>query len=328
MRKIKDKVCWGIIGVGDVCEKKSGPAFSKVTDSALVAVMRRNAGLAEDYARRHAVPRWYDTAKELIADPEVNAIYIATPPAYHEEYAIKAAGEGKPVYIEKPVTLDADGCKRLIRASQQMKIPMSVAHYRRRLPLFLKIKELIAGGIIGRVRLITLRLLQSPALNLVAETKENWRINPGISGGGLFHDLAPHQLDILCWLFGEPLNYEGISVNQGKRYPAPDTTHLEVGFKDDIRMTGIWSFNVNDNSIEDSCEIFGDKGKLQFSFFRQPELRRITGLGMKEMILPCPEHIQQPLIADVVQYFRGKIHNPSPLEEALWTMKMMDSTMK
>ncbi len=94
---------WGIIGCGNVTEVKSGPAFNKVNDSRLIAVMRRNVALAEDYARRHKVPKFYSDAFDLINDKDVNAVYVATPPSSHAEYAIAAIKAGKPVYIEKPM---------------------------------------------------------------------------------------------------------------------------------------------------------------------------------------------------------------------------------
>jgi predicted dehydrogenase len=98
-----DDVRWGVIGCGAVTEKKSAPAFNKVEQSRLVAVMRRDAGKARDYAVGHGVPKWYADADALIDDTEVNAIYVATPPSTHAEYAIKALRAGKPVYVEKPM---------------------------------------------------------------------------------------------------------------------------------------------------------------------------------------------------------------------------------
>src|SRR5688572_22425115 len=101
-----DKINWGIIGCGDVTEVKSGPAFNRVRDSALVAVMRRDEAKVKDYASRHQVPAWYTDAQVLINDPGINAIYVATPPSTHEEYAIAALKAGKPVYVEKPMSVD------------------------------------------------------------------------------------------------------------------------------------------------------------------------------------------------------------------------------
>ncbi len=196
------EIRWGIIGCGDVTEVKSGPAFNKVNQSKLVAVMRRNGAKAADYAQRHHVPKWYDDADQLINDPEVNAIYIATPPLSHEAYTIQALKAGKPVYVEKPMTLDAASAQRMTDTANKLKVKLCVAHYRRAQPMFLKIKALLDTHLIGDVRFVRLKMLQSPNPALVAKTTDNWRINPAISGGGLFHDLAPHQLDLMTYYFG------------------------------------------------------------------------------------------------------------------------------
>ena len=108
---------WGIIGCGDVTEVKSGPAFNKVPGSRLIAVMRRDAEKAADYASRHQVDRWYANANALIQDPDVNAIYIATPPDVHEQYALAAIKAGKPVYVEKPMALNFASAKNMALAA-------------------------------------------------------------------------------------------------------------------------------------------------------------------------------------------------------------------
>ena len=143
---------WGIIGCGNVTEVKSGPGFQKARNSALVAVMRRNAALAQDYAGRHGVPRWYDDGAALIADPEVDAVYVATPPSSHKGYVLACAAAGKPVYVEKPMALDHGECEEMIAACRAANVPLFVAYYRRALPRFLKVKELIDGGAIGLFR--------------------------------------------------------------------------------------------------------------------------------------------------------------------------------
>src|SRR4051812_23443561 len=118
---------WGMIGCGDVTEVKSGPAFSKVPQSKLVAVMSRNPERAADYARRHQVSRWYDNAQALIDDPEVNAIYIATPPLSHEELTLAALKAGKPVYVEKPMSVDAAAGKKMQEAALSSGQKLTVA---------------------------------------------------------------------------------------------------------------------------------------------------------------------------------------------------------
>ena len=194
---------WGIIGCGDVTEVKSGPAFNKVPNSKLIAVMRRNAEKAQNYAQRHGVEKWYSDADDLINDPEINAIYVATPPLNHEEYAIKTMKAGKPVYVEKPMAVSAGAAERIEKVANETRVKITVAHYRRQQPLFLKIKELLQQKIIGDVRIVDLKMLQPHQSNIIAKTETNWRIDPSVSGGGLFYDLAPHQLDLMLYFFWE-----------------------------------------------------------------------------------------------------------------------------
>jgi len=137
------EIRWGIIGCGDVTEVKSGPAFQKAKNSRLVAVMRRDGDLARGYARRHQVPKWYDDADALIHDDEVDAVYIATPPAFHEDYTLKVAQTKKPVYVEKPMGMNYAECQEMILNCQKSEVPLFVAYYRRALERFIKIKKII-----------------------------------------------------------------------------------------------------------------------------------------------------------------------------------------
>ncbi|CAN5568822.1 Gfo/Idh/MocA family oxidoreductase [soil metagenome] len=315
---------WGIIGCGDVCEVKSGPAFNKVDSSKLVAVMRRDVEKAKDYATRHNVARYYSDANELINDKEVNAIYIATPPGSHQQFTEQALKAGKPVYVEKPVTINTASCMRMIDLSKKYNNKVTVAHYRRGLPLFNKIKSLLAENSIGAVRLIQLSVLQQPKHNGTDPLEAQWRVNPDLSGGGLFYDLSPHQLDIIYWLFGEPMNVTGQSINQAKTYNAPDLTMLQASFNGNIIFNGVWAFSVAENSKGDVCEIIGDKGKLRFGFFSNSDLEIITDKGTERLAMNYPVNIQQPMIASVVKYFSGEGPNPCSLEEALVTMRMME----
>ncbi|HWK08002.1 MAG TPA: Gfo/Idh/MocA family oxidoreductase [Puia sp.] len=214
---------WGIIGCGDVTEVKSGPAFNKVPNSALVAVMRRDAAKAEDYARRHQVPRWYTDAAQLINDPEVNAIYIATPPSSHAEYALAAFDAGKPVYIEKPMANSYAAAHRIATAAEAKNCKLVVAHYRRQQPLFKKVRQLLDDKIIGDPLLVRLEFSKPPLTKEeLADPRIAWRVDPAIAGGGLFHDLAPHQLDLLYHFFGPVKKITGIAANQRGLYAADD----------------------------------------------------------------------------------------------------------
>lgn len=324
--KIEGTIHWGIIGCGDVCEVKSGPAFNKVPDSRLIAVMRRDEAKAADFARRHGVPKYYSDAEKLINEPDVNAIYIATPPSSHAGYMEQALKAGKPVYVEKPVTTSADMCRRMIDIKNRLNGYVSVAHYRRQLPLFRKVKDLIGQGAIGQVTLITLTTLQPKASKIITQTADNWRIQPDISGGGLFHDLSPHQLDIAYWLFGKPVSVTGNSLNQSKLYNAPDIATVEAEFADGILLHGVWAFNVGEPATRDVCEIIGSEGFIRFSFFRKSTIEIGNTGGTTVHEIAYPENIQQPMIDAVVKFFRGTGENPCSLEDALIVMEMIDST--
>jgi predicted dehydrogenase len=327
MKNISGTVNWGIIGCGDVCEVKSGPAFNKVANSKLVAVMRRNLDKAKDFAHRHGVPKYYTDAAELTNDPEVNAIYIATPPSSHESYLEMALKAGKPVYVEKPVTINSASVERMMAMEKQYEIKASVAHYRRGLPLFNKIKQLVNDGAIGKVKLILLKTLQPPVSKIITQTEDNWRINPEISGGGLFHDLSPHQLDIMYWIFGAPQKVDVQAANHGKLYNAPDVVKVQITFADDIYFNGVWDFNVKEKYTDDSCLIVGDKGRIQFSFFRVSKIELTAG-SAEIFTLAYPANIQQPHINNVVKFLRGEAANPCTLEEALVTMRVMDKAVQ
>jgi 1,5-anhydro-D-fructose reductase (1,5-anhydro-D-mannitol-forming) len=331
MRFVNGRVNWGIIGCGDVCETKSGPAFSWVPESSLIAVMRRDEEKAKDFATRHKVPKYYGDASDVINDPEINAIYVATPPSSHEAYAIEAMKAGKPVYIEKPVTVSAESCQRMIDTSIAYDVPVTVAHYRRGLPLFRRVKSLVESNHIGKVRLIVLNLFQTPKSPMLDDTTENWRVNPALSGGGPFFDLAPHQLDILYWIFGAPRSIMANSINQGKNYDAPDVTTLSAIYAEDVVFQGLWSFNVSAESKKDSCKIIGEKGSIEFPFFISFEKANVeitVGSGTTQEEFAFPKFIQQPMIEEVVNYFRGKGKNPCSLNEAFVSLNMMELTMR
>jgi len=317
------EIKWGIIGCGDVTEVKSGPAFNKASNSSLVAVMRRNAAKAEDYAKRHGVPKWYSNADELINDPEVNAIYIATPPLQHEEFTIKSLAAGKPVYVEKPMALNSEAAKRMVAASNQYGIKLSVAHYRRLQPLFLKIKSLLEEQAIGDIRFIDLKMLQPQKSNVIASAESDWRTNPEIAGGGLFHDLAPHQLDLMLYYFGEIKTAHGIAVNQSGNGQVDDLVTGHILFENGVVFNGTWCFTVAEEQQLDRCEIFGTKGKISFPMFGHQIILTINGEDEKLDFLPLA-HVEQPMIEKVVAYFLNQAENPCSGEEAVKTMELLD----
>ncbi len=315
---------WGIIGCGNVTEIKSGPAFNKVNNSMLHAVMRRDAEKAQDYAIRHKVPVWYSNAYQLLNDPEINAVYIATPPKYHEEFAIAALEKGKYVYVEKPVTLSVASCKRMVDAVEKFKGKLCVAHYRRELPLFQKIKQLVNENSIGAIKIISLNLFQPHESSMIAKTNENWRVVPELSGGGLFYDLAPHQLDMLIQLFGDVIESFGVAVNQAGLYNAEDAVSGIMKFNNNIIFNGNWNFTMPSFLKEDSCEIMGENGKIQFAFFGN-YVKCIVDQNEEIFSFQHPAHIQQPMIEKGVNYYLGEVENPCSVSDALKSLEVMES---
>lgn len=314
---------WGIIGCGSVTEVKSGPAFNEVKDSKLIAVMRRDVSLAEDYALRHKVPKVYPKAIDLINDNEINAVYIATPPDSHAEYAIESIKAGKPVYIEKPMALNYSQCQRILKASEQYNIPVFVAYYRRALPGFLKVKELIESGSIGKVLLVQMQLFKAPSEN-ERSGKLSWRVDPAIAGGGHFFDLACHQLDYLDFLFGPIQKVKSFAFNQAGLYKAEDIVTAEFTFLNNIIGTGTWCFSASIESGRDTIEIIGDKGSIRFSTFSFDPIILTNNSGKQEFINERPEHVQYYLIDKVVKSLEGKGTSPSTGISAARTSKIMD----
>lgn len=326
MKKITDSdIRWGILGVGDVCEVKSAPAMNRIEHSSLVAVMRRNGEKAKDYAERHEVPKWYDDADDLLNDPDINAIYIATPPDAHEELTKKALRAGKPVYVEKPMARTSLECRSMIAASKKTGLPLYVAYYRRALPNFLKIKELVDSGVIGDVRLVNIRLHKPADPDLVAKSEYNWRVKPEIAGGGYFYDLASHQLDFFDFLLGPVETASGFAANQAGLYEANDIVTGSFRFKNGVIGNGSWCFTTSQSSSIDQTIITGSKGQITYPTFDGAHVVLETDQnGRKTFEFDLPKHIQQPLIQSVVDDLLGAGKCPSTGVSGARTNWMME----
>ncbi len=301
-----DTVRWGIIGVGNVTEKKSGPAFNKVKHSRLVAVMRRNAEKAEDYARRHNVPKWYSDANDLIHDPEVDAVYVATPPDSHAHYAIEVMKAGKPVYVEKPMSNNYAECLEMLKVSEETGMPVWVAYYRRTLPAFLKVKEIIESNEIGKPLLVNIKLHKPPRANDLDKKIMSWHVFPEISGGGYFYDLASHQFDYLDFVFGEITEASGFATNMKGLYPAEDTVTGVWKHESGVNGSGSWCFVADESSFADEITITCEKGEIMLPCFTHKNVKITTPEGVTELEFENPEHISQNLIRQVVNELRGE----------------------
>jgi predicted dehydrogenase len=318
-------VRWGIIGCGDVTEVKSGPALQKADRSALVAVMRRNGALARDYALRHAVPRWYDNATQLIADPDVDAVYVATPPAHHCTYALTCAKFGKPAYVEKPMARTHDECVQMNQAFEAAGLRLFVAYYRRALPRFMWVKEVVDSGILGKPRFVRIVLTRHIAEEEQHPESPPWRVLPAIAGGGRFVDLGSHVIDLLDWILGPITEVAGIAVNQAGLYPAEDCVGFTVRFASGVVGTGIFAFASS--SERDEVEIAGDRGTVTFPAFGEEPIRVTDPSGETQRTIANPAHIQQPLIQSVVDELCGLGTCPSSGQTAARASWVMDRVL-
>jgi predicted dehydrogenase len=316
-------ISWGIIGCGDVAEMKSGPAFQKIPNSELLAVMRRNGDKVRDFTKRHKVPIWSTNAEELIQNPDINSIYIATPPSSHLAYTLKALEAGKNVYLEKPMALNTEEAQRICDAVKRSRGKLTVAHYRRKLPAFIKVKELLDTGSLGNILHADLRILQPKNTNIIVHSHEDWRLDPKVSGGGYFYDIGPHQIDLMYLFFGDIDSVSGFSKCQPEKELVETVVNGIIAFKNGVQFRGIWNFDVVKEQKTDSCIIYGTEGSIEFSFYG--DKMRWTRNGKERLFnFEHPRHIQQPMIEATVAYFLGAAENPCSAEDGLLVMDTLE----
>lgn len=308
---------WGIIGCGDVTEKKSGPGFQNAVGSQLVAVMRRNSTLARSYAERHGVSRWYDDANALIADPEVDAVYIATPPTAHLEIIQKVARKKKPIYVEKPMATSFETSHQAVQTCGEEGVPLYVAYYRRGLEKYRAVATMLTAGVIGTVRHVHVSL-HAPVVGPDSAGQLPWRVRPELSGGGLILDVGSHGLDLLDFYFGPIRKVYGIASNQGGLYQVEDMVTGTWQHETGIHGSGSWCFAADRE--EDYLHIYGSTGKITVSVLNidGPVVVQ-TASGEEKIFFDSPEHVQQPLIQMVTNELLGIGSSPSTGTTALRT---------
>jgi 1,5-anhydro-D-fructose reductase (1,5-anhydro-D-mannitol-forming) len=316
---------WGIIGCGDVTEVKSGPGLQKARGSRLIAVMRRNGALAADYARRHGVASSYDDAERLISDPRVDAVYIATPPGAHTEYALRVCAAGKPAYVEKPMARNHAECRSMISAFEKAEVPLFVAYYRRALPRFQKAQELVVSGAIGRAVAVTYRFAAPHHVGLEAG-RLPWRVQAEHAGGGLLLDLGSHTLDILDFILGPLSSVRGAAVNVVSAHAVEDTVAMSFTTAAGVTGSALWSF-ASAERADEIC-FMGTEGELTLSTFGDEPLTLRRSSGTEHFDLPNPPHIQQPLIQTIVDELEGHGRCPSTGASAARTSLVMDQVLE
>jgi len=318
---MENVIRWGILGCGDVAEKKSGPALYQANGSRLVAVMRRDRAKAEDFARRHGADRAYDREEDLLADPDVDAVYIATPPFLHAPQTIRAARAGKRVLVEKPMALNGTECDQMIAACQSAGVSLHVAYYRRFYPKFQAAQKLLAGGAVGRV--LGARLLMQ-----ARNGGGGWRVDPQKSGGGHFVDVGSHRLDMLVHLLGDVTDVCGFAENAPALHSCENDVAFALRFASKTVASG--SFHFRTGPARDVLEIYGDAGTMTFDPFDGETftVRALNGEATEHRhTTPLPVHL--PFIQTLVDGYQGRTNGEAHVtgEEGAKATRIMEAIL-
>lgn len=315
---------WGVIGCGSVAEKKSVPAYKNTSGFRVDVVMRRNAEKAEDYAKRHNVPKWTTDADKVINDPDIDAVYIATPPDTHKLYALKVAQVGKPCCIEKPMAPNYEDSLAICEAFQAKNIPLFIAYYRRSLPRFLKIKQWLDEGLIGEVRHIHWQKTKPPN-EVDLSKKYNWRTDVAIARGGYFDDLASHGLDLFTFLLGDIVDANGFGTNQLGLYSAFDAVTANWMHEGGLTGTGSWNFGIYQRT--DKVAILGSQGSIRFAILDEAPIELEDASGHQTLKIPHPENVQEFHVQNIKNHLLGKAVHPSSGKTGLHTNWVMEKIL-
>lgn len=317
---------WGMIGCGAVAEVKSGPGFYKASNSSLVAVTSTTPELTRSFAQRHGVAKAFDTSEQLLADEDIDVVYVATPPSSHKPLALLVANAGKHVYVEKPMAMRFEECQEIVDACEKKGVRLFVAFYRRAMPRFLKIKQWLDSGAIGEVRCVRAVQHQTPAPEELSRDTLPWRLLPEVAGGGKFLDMGIHTLDMFDFLFGAIEEVHGIACNLAGLYGVEDTVTATWRHASGVQGAGSWCYVCGQG--EDRIEIIGSKGRIEFEFFNDKPLKLINEAGVQEADIPNPAHVQQPFIQSIVDDLNGIAPCPGSIESAVRSTWVADEILK
>jgi len=313
---------WGMVGCGNVTERKSGPAYQQAIGSDLVAVCSRRADKAEDYARRHGVTRSHAGLDDLLADKTVDAVYVATPPASHPEIARRIAAAGKPCCIEKPLANTSAEAMLIADEFASRNLPLFVAFYRRSLPRFRQLADWINDGRIGAVRHIHWSLTRAPNAADIGGA-DNWRTDPAHAPGGYFDDLACHGLDLFDQLLGPLDGAHGQALHQHQLYKAPSGFAASWQHANGSTGSGLWNFAAAGR--EDQVRILGSHGEIRFSVFEdEPVILEAAG-ETDSRLIANPDPVQLPHVQAMINHLNGKAPHPAIAANALRTVRAIDA---
>lgn len=311
---------WGIIGCGNVAETKSGPPLYRAPGSELVAVMRRDGAKARDFAERHGARRWYTDAAALVADPDINAVYIASPHDRHLEHATLAAQAGKMILCEKPMGTSVEQARAIVQVCQANHVPLTVAYYRRFWPITRAVKRLLAEGAIGRLVSVRVQL----ADYFAGDPARPWLTSPAASGGGALANAGSHWVDLVRFYLGEIAQVMAMQSSKVSGFETEDTVALLMRTNDDVLVTFLVTLQspVSTNEIDFLgtegrilCSPYSEGHWLVYRRNRNPDLIQFPNSG--------PAHTE--LVAELIPRLQAGQPSPVPGEEAVAVWQIMDA---
>jgi len=289
---------WGLVGCGDIAEKRVGPALRDAAGSALGAVASGRPERAADFAARHHVPRVHAAWRDLLADPEVDAVYLATPVRLHEEQAVAAAEAGKHVLCEKPMALGPAGCERMIAAARASGVRLGVAYYRHHYPVVRRLRELVASGEIGQPVLAQAQAFER--FDPPPEHPRAWLLRKAESGGGPMADFGCHRVEVLLDLLGPVAEVHGFPARVCfRRREVEDTCVAHLRFRSGA--TAVLAVTHAARESRDTLELFGTEGAVHVPVLNQGTLRIVSAAGAREEARPPHANLHQPLVEDFVE---------------------------
>ncbi|MDR1952311.1 MAG: Gfo/Idh/MocA family oxidoreductase [Elusimicrobiota bacterium] len=319
-------VTWGMIGCGAVTEKKSTPALYKSEHSKLKSIYATQYEKAADYAKRHNVSTVCKSADEIFQDKEIDAVYIATPPKFHKDYAIACLKAGKIPYIEKPLGLNYQECLDILDASKKYNLPVFTAYYRRGMEKYIFIKSLIDSNALGKILFVRLNHFLKPEPCDLDRNKLPWRLIPEQTGGGKFIDMVTHVLDITEYFFGNLDVLGAAAQNRGGLYDVEDTVIASLKSQSGVLISGCWCYAADFNNEE--MLIAGSKGAILTSGLYYDSVKvRIDG---KEEIKEFkePEHVAMPYMQMVINEIAGGAKSPADILSAANNVRIIDEILK
>lgn len=321
MRKTQNqKLRWAVIGCGDVVEHKSGPSIQLAKGSEIVAVMRRNRAKAEEYALKHNIPIATDNAEKILKNPDIDIVYIATPPNSHHDYALAAADAGKHVLVEKPMALNAQQGQAMIEACKKAGVELFVAYYRRFYPQVEKMRELIQQGRIGKPVQAFIDIASG------APQDTGWREKPEISSGGFFVDIGSHRLDAMVSLLGDVEEVKGVATSFDENKQVEQTVSISLKFKSGAQCSVTGDFYSGRTA--DRFSIYGTAGCISTDVLDSSKFTLQTENDTEQFTfekLPAP-HLG--LIRHIESVLAGKCENQSSGIDGLITERILDQAVR